>query len=437
MLNKLKNIYGKSPSFLKNIYGFIPNDIKYGKVYRYWKKINKNNDNLLRSPNETLKYAIKNFIFYKELYENINVNDWHNIPLLNKETIQKHLSEFELKKIKKLYVTTGGVTGKPAKFYQSNNVWYKEMAYVYSYFESHGYESPNLKASFRGADFSNLKVDEYWKSNPHHYEINFSPFHINAFTVEKYVKKLNEIKPKFFHGYPSALLSLAKFMEMSGLNLNYSPTCFFLISEGYTTNQIKFLESFFNCKMNSFYGQSERVVFAKAFDNLENYQADQNYGYFELVDLEGNVIEENNKVGEIVATSYDNYAMPLIRYKTGDFTSYSNYQNKTFKKISGKWGQLFLYGSEKEEISLTALNLHSTELNDIIKIQFIQVDYGIVNVNVSFSCEIYDGVLASIETLLSKRVGNKIMFNFLVSNDFKFNKRGKTPLIINLIKKGQ
>ena len=48
-----------------------------------------------------------------------------------------------------------------------------------------------------------------------------------------------------------------------------------------------------------------------------------------MVDLEGNVIEENNKVGEIVATSYDNYAMPLIRYKTGDFTSYSNYQNKT------------------------------------------------------------------------------------------------------------
>ena len=107
---------------------------------------------------------------------------------------------------------------------------------------------------------------------------------------------------------------------------------------------------------------------------------------------------------------------------------------KTFKKISGKWGQLFLYGFEKEEISLTALNLHSTELNDIIKIQFIQVDYGIVNVNASLSCEINDGVLASIETLLSKRVGNKIMFKFSVSNDFKFNKRGKTPLIINLIK---
>jgi len=61
MFNKLKQLYSKSPLFIKNIYSFIPNEIKYGKVYCYWKKINKNNDLLSRSPNETLKYAINNF----------------------------------------------------------------------------------------------------------------------------------------------------------------------------------------------------------------------------------------------------------------------------------------------------------------------------------------------------------------------------------------
>lgn len=435
ILNKLKIFYNKSPNFLKNIYGSIPNEIKYGKTYRYWKKIINNNIDLNRDPDETLKYAIKNFTFYKEFYKKININDWNNIPLLSKEIIQENISEFNLKKSKKIYVTTGGVTGKPAKFFQSNNVWFKEMAFVYSYFRSYGYEPPNLKASFRGADFSDLKCDEYWKFNPHHYEINFSPFHLNVYTVEKYVEKLNELKPKYFHGYPSAFLSLAKFMEICDLNLNYSPICFFLISEGYTTKQINFLETFFKCKMSSFYGQSERVVFAQALEGLEEYQVDKNYGYFELINSSGNVIEKNDVVGEIVATSYDNYAMPLIRYKTGDFTSYIDFKNQIFRKISGKWGQLFLYGFNKEEISLTALNLHTDELSDILKIQFIQTDYGIVNINVSFSIKINNKHIVNIESLLSKRVGNKIKFKILDPSDFKFNSRGKTPLIISLLAK--
>ena len=31
--------------------------------------------------------------------------------------------------------------------------------------------------------------------------------------------------------------------------------------------------------------------------------------------------------GEIVGTSFDNFAMPLIRYRTNDFTSYLNVDN--------------------------------------------------------------------------------------------------------------
>ncbi len=343
MLNKLKEIYNKSPLFFKKIYAIIPAKVKYGKVYRYWIK-NVNNDCLSRDPKETLKYAINNSCFYKEFYKNINIDDWSNIPLLDKETIQSKLSDFENNKVNKMYVTTGGVTGKPAKFYQSNNVWYKEMAFVYEFFKISGYKPPMIKASFRGGDFSKLKHCEYWINNPHHFEINFSPFHINSKTIDLYIKKLNQLKPLYYHGYPSAFLSLAKHMQSCKIKLNYKPKCFFLISEGYTANEIAYLESVFKCKMKSFYGQSERVVFATADQSLETYTVNQNYGYFELIDKSGNIIEENNINGEIVATSYDNFAMPLIRYRTGDYTSYVNSDKKIFRKISGKWGQQHLYG---------------------------------------------------------------------------------------------
>ena len=54
----------------------------------------------------------------------------------------------------------------------------------------------------------------------------------------------------------------------------------------------------------------------------KNYHIFFEYGYFELVDENGNVIEDANKQGEIVVTSFEMTAMPLIRYKTGDFAEY-------------------------------------------------------------------------------------------------------------------
>lgn len=432
MLNKLKELYSKSPSILRNFYGYIPNRIKYGKTYRYWENIINKKHKLERSPKSIVEYAIQNFSFYKNLYEKINIDNWDSIPLLDKKTVQSHLHEFENSKLRKFYVTTGGVTGKPAKFFQSNNVWYKEMAFLYSFFNVHGYKPPSLKVSFRGADFSKLNKNEFWIYNPSHYEINFSPFHINHSTINIYVDKLNELKSDFFHGYPSAFITLADNMKKHNLKLNYKPKCFFLISEGYDDKLIEYLESFFKCKITSFYGVSERVVFATPVNGIQSYKPDENYGYFELVDAEGNIISDNNIEGEIVGTSYDNLAMPLIRYKTGDFTHYIDYKNKIFNKITGKWGQNYLYGFGGEKISLTALNIHSEELNFIKKIQYIQTEYG--KVNVSILTDIDNLNILKIESFLSKRVDKKIMFSIQVKDSLLLNKRGKAPLIISKIK---
>ena len=432
-LNKLKNLYIKAPFFIKKAYSYIPFSIRNGKEYRKWRTHLDFKNTMCRNPLGTVSYAIKNFNFYKKIYNDVNIEYWENIPLLDKYTIQEYLGEFEKYDVSKLYVTTGGVTGKPAKFYQSNNVWYKELAYVYNYFSLFGYTPNTIKASFRGGDFSKLKKGCFWLYNPNYNEIHFSPFHLNKDSILHYVIKLNKVQPKYFHGYPSAFITLAKLMLNANLKLNYKPITFFLISEGYEKKDIIFLEKFFKCKMSSFYGHSERLVFAIADDKLENYTPNLDYGYFELIDKEGRVIKENNLEGEIVATSYDNLAMPLIRYKTGDFTSYTDFKTKTFALLKGKWGQNCLFGKNGEEITLTALNLHSEELNNILKVQFIQKSPGQVQLFIMFSQHIYSHQVIKIEKLLSSRVGGLISFNIVTTDNFKLNKRGKAPLIINEI----
>lgn len=430
-LNKLKYFYGASPLFIKIIYSYIPFSLRNGKKYRHWRNHLNSGKSMNRNPLASVKYAYKNFRFYRSLYNSINLENWEDIPLLTKSQIQDSLKEFENRNISKFYVNTGGVTGKPAKFYQSNNVWYKELAYVYNYFKIKGYTPGMVKASFRGGDFSNLKKNKYWIKNPNFNELHFSPFHLNETSIFNYVNMLNKIKPKYYHGYPSAFMTLAKLMLKTNLKLNYKPNSFFLISEGFKHDDIDFLQSFFKCKMNSFYGHSERLIFAIADEHLENYTPNLDYGYMELVDKDGKVIKENEILGEIVGTSYDNFAMPLIRYKTGDYTSYIDFDSKKFGPIKGKWGQTCLLGRNNEEISLTALNLHSEELDGILKVQFIQIRPGEINILAMFADERNSNQIERIEKLLSTRVGGLINFKVKITNNFKLSSGGKAPLIVN------
>ena len=433
-LNKLKELYSFSPYFIKRIYSLIPFGLRNGREYRKWRNTLRNQTLKDRNPIDSLKYALNNYKLYQDLYKSINTEIWDEIPFIDKTNTIEYLKDFEKYQGSKFYVTTGGVTGKPAKFYQSNNVWYKELAFVYDYFEKFGYSPKSKKASFRGGDFSNLKINEFWINNPIYNEIHFSPFHLNSQTVGKYVNKLNEIKPKYFHGYPSIFLSLAKQMISQGLKLNYKLDTLFIISEGFKKEEVSFLKSFFNCTVSSFYGHSERLIFAIGDEKLESFTPNPQYGYFELVDKKGKVISENNIVGEIVGTSFDNFAMPLIRYKTGDYTYYVDYKKKIFAPITGKWGQSSLVGRNGEEVSLTALNLHSKELDNILKVQFVQKIKGEVLLYIIFKQNIKQNDTNSIEKLLSSRVGGVITFSVKSCESFKLNGRGKSPLIINEIK---
>jgi phenylacetate-CoA ligase len=430
-LNKLKDLYTSSPYFIKRIYSLIPFSLRNSQKYRNWRKSLRNQTLKDRNPIDTAKYGLKNFKLYQDLYKSINIEIWNEIPFIDKTDTNKYLKDFEKHQGSKFFVTTGGVTGKPAKFYQSSNVWFKELAFVYDYFEKFGYSPRMKKASFRGGDFSSLKNNEFWINNPNYNEIHFSPFQLNNKTVGKYVNKLNEIKPKYFHGYPSIFMSLAKHMISQELKLNYKLDTIFIISEGFKKEEISFLKDFFDCNVSSFYGHSERLIFAVGDKELESYTPNPLYGYFELVDEKDQVINKNNITGEIVGTSFDNLAMPLIRYRTGDYTHYVDHTKKIFAPITGKWGQMSLIGINDEEISITALNLHSNELDEILKIQFVQIEKGKVLAYIMFMDNKKNNNLEFIENLLNGRVGNTIKFTIKVTDSFKLNTRGKSPLIIN------
>lgn len=445
-LNQLKGLYTNSPLWLKNIYASIPYDIRNGHAYRKWKnflaeQINDEEYQLIKLK-ETISYAYSNTAYYKKLFHTLgctvnDINDLQDIqklPFIDKDTVRDNYDDLIAKNLpnkRTFFVTTGGTSGEPMKFLQSNNVWSKELAFLYSMFSRHGYYPKMLKASFRGGEFDNNLKEIYWKQNPVHNEIHFSPFHINLETISFYVDKLNALKPLVFHSYPSSLLLLIDCMAERGLALEYIPKLIIIISENYTSNDILKIKNFFDCELLSFYGHSERLILAPTItQGMDIHKIDKRYGLFELIDNNGVAITADSNHGEMIGTSFDNLAMPLIRYKTNDYTHFVNYHKCEIGKIEGRWNQEYLDGKNGSKIYLTALNMHSNIFDNVIQFQFIQNSVGEVDFLVLVKPAFGESDEKKILDAFKKKVGHSINFKLICVAQLMLTTRGKFKRII-------
>lgn len=447
-LNQLKKLYINSPLWMKKLYATIPYEIRNGSEYRKWKKflekeINEEEYRLLQMK-ESVLYAYENTRYYKCIFDDLHISpyevnsldDFSKLPFIDKDIVRENFDDLRVKSYpakKTFFVTTGGTSGEPMKFLQSKNVWAKELAFIMNYFSKYGYKPSMLKASFRGGEFDNLPINRFWKYNPIHNEMHFSPFHINEKNIEYYVKDLNKQKPMFFHTYPSSLLLLIEHMRNKGLQLDYQLKAIFLISENYTLLDIDKIKSFFNCDVSSFYGHSERLIFAPTnTENLSTYKAENRYGIFELVDENEQVIQENNTRGEIVGSSFDNFAMPLLRYKTNDFTSYVEHDNYEIYMIEGRWTQEYLVGEDGLKLYLTALNMHSDIFNNVVKYQFHQNRLAHAKLHVVVNKLFQESDKRNILKALKQKAGHAIKFEIKIVDQLELTPRGKFK---NVVKK--
>ncbi|HEX2960280.1 MAG TPA: hypothetical protein VHO43_00715 [Ignavibacteriales bacterium] len=444
-LNFLKEVYYRSPLWIKKIYSSIPFEIRNGKEYRKWIEFLKQNldheEYELLKLKETVTYSCLNVPYYKRIFKELGIlpedikskDDLSKLPLLDKQIIREKPEDFMVRNypaFRRFYVTTGGTSGAQHKFYQSKNVWKKEQAFIINYYMGFDYTYSDLRATLRGGEFNELPDNVYWKINPINNEINFSPFHINTNTIKYYVDKLNELKPMYIHGYPSALLLLVKNIQEHNLKLSYSPKAVFLSSENYTSEQKEELQGFFNGKISTYYGHSERLIFAPSDCELKTFTVDRRYGAFELVDDNDRVITQNGATGEIVGTSFDNYAMPLIRYRTNDLTSYSSYDSLKINPIKGRWNQEFLDGSNMLRVSLTGLNMHSDIFKNILAMQFYQPRVGEAVLVVVTKKDFTDFDARKILHAFNKKAGHAIKFSLERRDSLIQTERGKTKRII-------
>jgi phenylacetate-CoA ligase len=148
-------------------------------------------------------------------------------------------------------------------------------------------------------------------------------------------------------------------------------------SENVYPHQRQLVEEVMNCRLFSHYGHCERACLAGECEHGNYYHIFWQYGYTELINAKGEHSILEDEPAEIVATAFDNYAMPLIRYKTMDIACNTNEicdRHKNYKLIKNVKGRLqeVLVTSTGRYISMTSINMHSKVFDSVKQFQFYQ-----------------------------------------------------------------
>lgn len=375
---------------------------------------------------ETLCYAYENVEYYKEIFDKVNFNpytfksieEFNVVPSIDKKEINKNYEKFiSTQNIDYYNAQTGGTTGEPLVLFMDKDSIYKEKAFIYSHWSKLGYDFKKSKIiTFRGIEFNN----KIYKYNPIYNEIILSPFELNMANIQEYIKIINDFNPEFIHGYPSAIVNLCKILKEGRFVLKPQIKGVFIISEELNVKDKKIIEEFFKCKTLSFYGHSERAVFAGEYNS--NYTFNELYGYTELIST------DKKDEFQIVCTSFLNRKMPLIKYKTDDYVIIEN--NK--KIIKGRESSLYLIGNNDEKISLASKVFHNFTNDKIRAYQFIQEEKGKADINI-ISDILKPKEIDKMEKELNENLRGSVKLKINRVDNLILTGRGKKKILIQKI----
>lgn len=402
-----------------------------------------------------LTYAYNNVPYYNRLFKDLNIDpsdikrieDLEKLPILTKEVIRKNWEDFIPKNLNKLeYIInrTGGSTGEPFKYRLSTEDYERGIALLYRGWSYAGYELgdkvsiiggtslvPDLKFSFKRRLQGNLLNFHYYSS-----------FDMDEKNLIRYIEDLNNWNPDYIRGYASSIYLTAKFIEKNKINLLIKPRAIFTTAEKLAPYMREIIERVFKTKVFDNYGLNDGGVSAYECEAHKGLHVDMERSILEVADDNGKQIFE--KDGKILATSLYNFALPFIRYDTGDLGVLSiekcecGRESYILKEIKGRV-QEFTINASGKKIHGEFFTHIFWEVENVKQFQVIQENIGEVVVNiVPDNWNLIDMIDVDRIIYIIKTKGfSKINVRFIEEKDLIYSKAGKHSFVINKISKDE
>jgi phenylacetate-CoA ligase len=390
-----------------------------------------------------LKHCAENVPYYRRMFRQIgfdpeglrDISELRALPLLDKETVRANVKDLLAENIparRRIYYTTGGTSGTPLGIYNLRHTAGRELAFILTQWARVGFRYGDRRAILRGAP---VKDRRHWRYEVSERAYVFSNFHMTPDNVAEYARVMRRNRLTALHSYPSAVVDFARHLKDMRIEAPQFASVL-ASSETLYPGQREFIESFFGARLFSWYGHTENLILAGECEVSNCYHIFPEYGVAEVVKEDKSAAESEDEIGELVGTTLDNFVMPLVRYRTGDYAQIGpahcacgrNY--KLIKETRGRWHQEMLVGKLNNLISVTALNVHTDVFDRAQQIQFYQCERGKLDLRIKRKSDYTDRDSRRILDALEEKIGDTMEISLSFPDEIPLSPRGKFRLVI-------
>jgi phenylacetate-CoA ligase len=340
-------IYWRLPVFLQEIavsigarrtesLYFGPGYVEWRKQFNSWTSWSSADAAMWQA--ERLRYLIElaatRVPYYRDHWRNVlwktvqSPADLYHLPCLEKQTIRQNERSFvadglDPKSLRPEW--TSGSTGTALCIHRPVSMYPKWWA-IYEMCRNAagvGKEIPRATLGGRPVVPGNVNCPPYWRYNRRWRQLYLSSYHVSRVTAPGYLKAMQEYDSQWIEGYGSAIATLAESAKAAGVSP--LPLRAAIVSgDTLLPGMRASIEGYFQCPVYDHYGQSEGVCMAMQCSHGRMHIIPA-AGIVEILREDGSTCAPG-EVGEIVATGLLNDAMPLIRYRIGDYAAWAEDQ---------------------------------------------------------------------------------------------------------------
>ncbi|MDD4747588.1 MAG: hypothetical protein PHW19_09930 [Salinivirgaceae bacterium] len=383
---------------------------------------------------DLLSHVVETVPFYESIPQYAKLSDF---PVVNKNLIRTNFQEFQSTafKDKQLFpAITSGSTGTPFKVYKDKGKIIRHQAENIFFSEIAGYKFGTRLYYLRVWNAINRKSKlKSWMQNI----IMQDADDISFQKMDIFFKKIKKDKtPKTILAFASTYEGIVRYIKEKKEPVdNYNVRCILTISETLPEKTKEELRAIFKCPVVSRYSNIENGFIAQqCLDENNEYHINTSGFFVELLNLNNDNKVIDGELGRIVITDLFNYAMPLIRYDTGDLARISqkakcSLLTPVFTKIEGRRVD-FIYNTNNNLLSPHVITNTMWKFTEVVQFQFIQN----TEKEYHFKLNCVLNKLADENLLISeikKYVGNDAIISIEYVDEIPLLSSGKRKKIIN------
>ena len=308
-------------------------------------------------------------------YNTIDSTNIENFPVVDKTTIKSSIDKFRATNFldkNVVTMTTSGSTGTPFTVYQDLNKKSRNHADTMYFGKLAGYELGNKMLYLK--IWAKVRM-----SNPILYKIqNIIPVDVISLSddqIRNIIATLQSDKKSKYNilGYVSALEQIIRYCENNNISqINGNVQGIITMSEGLSQETKQKLARLFNSIVVSRYSNLENGIIAQQLVNENRFFVNTASYFVEIISQNSNEVLPDGTLGRIVITDLFNYAMPMIRYDTGDLGSIEREGGKTYlKTIEGRKLDV-LFDTKGDVVSSYIMYKNMWQYTEIAQYQLIQ-----------------------------------------------------------------